>query len=56
MAIEIKELVIRFSVDEPRNNQVQAGETSVISKDLIKSIVEQCSEKVLNKLNKLTER
>jgi hypothetical protein len=56
MAIEIKELVIRFSVDDQRDNHVQVQNISTIPQELIKSIVEQCSEKVLSKLNKLTER
>lgn len=56
MAIEIKELIIRFSVDERADNYVQARNTSAISKELIKEIVAQCSEEVLSKLNKLTER
>jgi hypothetical protein len=54
MAIEIKELVVKFTVEQASNrNEVQ---NTSLSENKIKEIVNQCTEKVLDKLNRFEER
>ncbi len=56
MAIEIKELVIKFSVVDKMDSNVPSENRNGISREQMKEIVEQCKEKVLEKLTKLSER
>ena len=55
MAIEIKELVIKFTVDQ-KNDRLTKQMNSSISQDLEKQLIERCTEKVLNKINRYEER
>lgn len=56
MAIEIKELVIKFSVEENQNVKSSSNTDTALSKEQIKAIVEQCKEEVLEKILRFTER
>lgn len=56
MAIEIKELIIKFSVEDRQANSALKNANSSLSKEQIKVIIDQCKEEVLEKITKLTER
>lgn len=56
MAIEIKELVIKFSVEEGQKVLPSSQFNAALSKEQMKAIVDQCKEEVLEKISKLTER
>lgn len=56
MAIEIKELIVKFKVEGGRK-VTQFSERGNFSSDkTVKQIVEQCTEQVLRHINKLNER
>lgn len=55
MAIEIKELVVKFTVDQ-KNDQHTKHISSSISHELEKKLIERCTEEVLNKINRYEER
>jgi hypothetical protein len=56
MAIEIKELVIKFSVEEGQKVRPSSQFVSELTKEQMKAIVDQCKEEVLEKILKLKER
>lgn len=57
MAIEIKELVVKFSVEDNRSNSSSTQETNRLNnKQVMKEIVKQCTSEVLEKLSKLEDR
>lgn len=56
MAIEIKELVIKFKVEEsPKDNKI-ISDNQQLSDHVIKKIVDECTEKVLRNITKHTDR
>lgn len=54
MAIEIKELIVKFSVEE--SNSSVSRTTEAISSFQIKEIINQCTEEVLRKVSSKEER
>jgi threonine aldolase len=56
MAIEIKELVIKFSVEEGQKVLPSNHIGTMLSKEQMKTIVEHCKEEVLEKILRFTER
>lgn len=55
MAIEIKELVVKFTVEEPMSTH-SVVKSENISREKINEIIDRCTEAVLDKLNKYDER
>jgi tRNA(Phe) wybutosine-synthesizing methylase Tyw3 len=56
MAIEIKELIIKFSVEEGQRVLTSSKVETVLSKEQMKAIIDQCKEEVWEKFSRLTER
>lgn len=55
MAIEIKELVVRFSV-EGQNETIKSDSPKMVAPKAFQEIIRQCTEEVLERLEYKTER
>lgn len=55
MPIEIKELVVKFTVSE-KNEQIGQVHASELDEDFAKTLVDRCVQEVLEKIEKYQER
>ncbi len=56
MPIEIKELVVRFNVEDESRKNVGANKDSELSKSQVKKIIDECIERVLSKVERDFDR